>query len=204
MAANDYYDAIGDVLSYALSAGDFVFGQQERDNGIEFRIIGGSYDVDIVAEPNERLFRVEYEYRLSNQLYNAYEDDVDLLRGAIERYDIDENQVGDSDLSYEAAYQRIEDIDQEEKEEIVERVVSYVTSSECRWELLTLNRESDDKDPIWDGIQVVRLLYPYEDGFGPRDYELGIQDAISVGKEIQSNMSRRMEAIQEIGGGAGA
>jgi hypothetical protein len=201
MSANEYYDAIGEVLAYALSAGDFIYGQNEREKGIEFKIFRGSRDVGLVAEPNSRFFRVEYEYRLSNQLYEAYENDMDLLRGAIERYDIDENEIGDTELSYEAAYRRIEDIDQEEAERIVERVVSYVTSTDCRWELLTLNRESTEADPIWDGIQVVRLLYPYEEGFGPRDYERAVQDAISVGKEIQNNMSRRMDAIQEIGGG---
>lgn len=50
-----------------------------------------------------------------------------------------------------------------------------------RVELLTLDRESTDTEPIWDGIQMVRLLYPYEEGFGPRDYERAVQDAISVG-----------------------
>jgi len=201
MSANEYYDAIGEVIAYALSADDFVYTQTERDSGIGFAIYRGNRLVNLVAEPNSRFFRVEYEYRLSKQLYDAYENDVDLLRGAIERYDIDENEIGDTDLSYEAAYRRIEDIDKNEAEQIVERVVSYVTSTDCRWELLTLNRESTDTDPIWDGIQVVRLLYPYEESFGPRDYERAVQDAISVGKEIQSNMSRRMDAIQEIGGG---
>jgi hypothetical protein len=200
MSANEYYDAIGEVLAYALSADDFIYGQNENKKGIEFRIIRGSRGVDLVAEPNSRFFRVEYEYRLSNQLYKAYENDMDLLSGAIERYEIDENEIGDDDLSYEAAYQRVEDIDDEEAERIVERVVSYVTSTDCRWELLTLDRESTDTEPIWDGIQVVRLLYPYEEGFGPRDYERAVQDAISVGKEIQGNMSRRIDAIQEIGG----
>jgi hypothetical protein len=201
MAAKEYFDAIGEVLAYALSAGDFIYGQEAIEVGTKFRIIRGNRGVDLVAEPNSRFFRIEYEYRLSNQLYNAYENDVDLLRGAIERYDINENEIGDTDLSWEAAYRRIEDIDENEAEKIVERVIGYVTSTDCRWELLTLNRESTDTDPIWDGIQVVRLLYPYEKRFGPRDYERTIQDAISVGKEIQNNMSRRIDAIQEIGGG---
>lgn len=200
MRPNNYYDAIGEVLAYALSAGDFIYGQQETDSGIKIRILRGNRFVDLVANPNERFFRFEYEYRLSRQLYEAYEEDLDLLSGAMERYDIDEGEVRDTELSYEAAYRRIEDIDQEEAESIVDRVISYVTSTDCRWELLSLNRESTDADPIWDGIQVVRFLYPYEEGFGPREYERAVQDAISVGKEIQSNMSRRMEAIQEIGG----
>lgn len=201
MTAPEYYDAIGEVLAYALSAGDFIYGQVKSEDGVEFKIFRGNWDVTLEAVPNNRFFRVEYEYRLSNQLYQAYENDVDLLRGAIERYNIDENEIGDTDLSYEAAFRRVEDIDEDEAERIVERVVSYVTSTDCRWELLTLNRTSTDADPIWDGIQVIRLLYPYEDNFGPRDYERAVQDAISVGKEIQSNMSRRMDAIQEIGGG---
>ena len=99
------------------------------------------------------------------------------------------------------AYRRIDDIDIEEAKDSVEEAYSYVTHTDCRIEYLTIEDMYSDAEPVWDGVQVVRLLYPYEEDFGPRRYERAAQDTISVGEDIREKMSRALDAIQEVGRG---
>jgi len=201
MAADEYYDAIGKVLSYVLSAGDRVYAQRESDTGYKFTLSRDDVYIDLLAEPYARFFRLQYEYRLSNELIAAYKEENQLLRGHIERYDIDKSTIGDENLHQAVAYRRIDDIDIEEARDSVREAYTYVTHTDCRIQNLTLNDVGSDKDPIWDGIQVVRLLYPYESDFGPRRYERAAQDTISVGQDIREKMSRALDAIQEVGRG---
>jgi len=203
MAADEYYDTIGQVLGCVLGAGDRIYAQRDSDTGFKFTLNRDEVYIDLLAEPYRRFFRLQYEYRLSNELIAAYNEENQLLRGHIERYDIEEATIGDENLHKAVAYNRIDDIEFEEAKESVKEAYSYVTHTDCRIQNLTLTAVESDSDPIWDGVQVVRLLYPYEDDFGPRRYERAAQDTISVGKDIREKMSRALDAIQEVGRGAG-
>jgi len=201
MGADEYYDAIGTVLSYVLSAGDRIYAQNESDKGYKFTLNRDDVYIDLLAEPYSRFFRLQYEYRLSNELIAAYKEENQLLRGHIERYDIEETSIRDKNLHKKVAYNRIDDISTEEARDSVKKVYSYITHTDCRVQNLTLSDKKSDNEPLWDGVQVVRLLYPYEDDFGPRRYERAAQDTISVGQDIREKMSRALDAIQEVGRG---
>ncbi|MXR52051.1 hypothetical protein GRX03_10625 [Halovenus sp. WSH3] len=201
MAADEYYDAVGEVLAYALGAGDSIYAQRKSESGLKFTLHRGDEYIDLLAEPYTRHFRIQYEYRLSNELIAAYKRENQLLRGHIERYEIDETTIGDEDLHKKVAYERIDDIGIEEARKSLEEADSYITHTDCRIQNLSLENKNSEDGPIWDGVQIVRLLYPYEADFGPRRYERAAQDTISVGKDVREKMSRALDAIQEVGRG---
>lgn len=193
MAAREYYEAIGRVLGFVLSANDNIESQREREEGIHIKLIREDRYLDLIADPGNRYFNLYYSYRLSRQIAGAYESDTDLLKEALSEYDVNERDFTDRELAYELARERVKDIPERTVSRLVNEINKFVTGTDCKWTAVGLPDEVDH----WDGIEVRRPIYPYETDFGPRDYERAAQDAISVGKDIQNKMSKEIEALQE-------
>ncbi|WP_459806713.1 hypothetical protein [Halopiger thermotolerans] len=202
MAADEYYDAIGEVLSYVLSAEDFIVGQRGHETGKYFVIERDGANLELYAQPNNRYFTLIYQFSLTQAIVKAYENDNQILRGHLEKYDIDDSNLRDENLYESVAYERVKDVEEDEAERLVTDIQSYAIHSDCRIENLTKSdpRKENDEEEIWDGVLIAGLLYPYEDGFGPRDYEMVAQEVISVGNQIYSSMEK-LDVLQEVGFG---
>ena len=199
MAADEYYDAIGEVLSYVLSAGDFIVGQRAHQTGKHFLISRDNNQLEFFAEPNDRYFMIISQFSMSQTIAAAYEEENQLLRGHLERYEIDDSNLRDEHLHEKVAYERISDVEEDEAESVVTDVQSVSIHSDCRIENITrTNPRDEDDEEIWDGVMVAGLLYPYEPDFSPRDYEQVAQEVISVGNQINKAMEK-LDVMQEIG-----
>lgn len=200
MAADEYYDAIGEVLSYVLSAEDFIVRQGRYATGKHFVISRDNTHLDLFAEPNNRYFMLIYQFSLSQVIRNAYEEENQILRGHLEKYELDDSKIGDRNLNEVVAFERLKDVTEEEAERLITDIESLAIHSDCRIESLTKEnpQESENTEEIWDGVMVAGLLYPYEDNFSPRDYEQVAQEVISVGNQIDTTMEK-LDVMQEVG-----
>jgi hypothetical protein len=200
MAADEYYDAIGRVLSYVLSAEDFVYGQNRTSRGIKFTITRDQTNLDFFADPNKRYFSLSNRFSLAIALGRAYENDNQILRGHLERYDIDDSRIGDEDLYEKVALRRVRDVGSDEAQKVQNEISSQIVHSDCRIQNITRESSSaaQDDEELWDGVEIIGLLYPYEDDFTPRDYEQIAQEVISVGNQINEAMGK-LDVMREIG-----
>jgi hypothetical protein len=198
MAADQYFDAVGEVLSYVLSAEDFVVRQNSIDDGIYFVINRDGTNLEFYAESDKRYFTLIHRFSLTDRLIDTYGDDRKLLTDHIAEYEIDQNRIGDDKLHDIVAYERICDVDESRADKIAQNVSDYMIHSDCR---LQNNyafdpRDEDGDERRWNGVQVIGLLYPYEDGFGPKDYEQVAQEVISVGKQVDGEINK-LEIMRE-------
>lgn len=200
MAADEYYDAIGDVLSYVLSAEDYIVRQVQRRGFHGFEILRNNDLLTLRADPNSRYFTLRYESKISRRLIDAYKNDTQLLKAHIEKYDIDQHSTGDDNLNKVVAYHRIDDMEMDSEDRVRIDLSSFSAHSDCRIRTLSIfdpERENDEEHERWDGVQAIGLLYPYEESFSPRDYEQVAQETISVGNQLDESMEK-LDIIQEI------
>lgn len=197
MAADEYYDGIGTVLSYVLSAEDFIFGQTRMESGICFSIIRDNTNLVLFANPNKRYFTLRYEFSLTNVLSQKYKNNNQLLRKHMEEYDIDDSAIRDENLNNKVAYKRIDDVGEEQAQKVVTDIKALMVHSDCRLQRLEESDTDDNDKKVWDGVEVIGLLYPYEDDFKPRDYETVAQEVISVGNQVDETMEK-LDIMEEI------
>jgi hypothetical protein len=200
MAADEYYDAIGKVLSYVLSAEDFIIKQKKHNSGKHFLIDRDGTNLEFYAEADKRYFMLLYQFSLVNQIVRAYQDDSEILSKHVEEYNIDESDRRRENYYSIVAFERIKDLGEDEAESIVTDIRSFAVHSDCRIEASTTQspRKDDTNEEIWDGILIAGLLYPYENDFGPREYEQVAQEVISVGNQIDESM-KKLDVMKEIG-----
>jgi hypothetical protein len=110
MAADEYYDGIGQVLSYVLSAEDFIYSQRQSDSGKHFLIERDGTLLDFYAQPNNRYFILMYQFSLTQKIIEAYNQDNQILQEHMERFEIEDTQVSDKYLDQEVALHRIQDV----------------------------------------------------------------------------------------------
>jgi hypothetical protein len=199
MAADDYYDSVGQVLAYLLSSSDRIKRQGARREGLNFYIQRDGIHLELFCPPNRRYFSLIYDHRISDFLKAKYERENQILRGHIERYDIEENRLRDENLHDIVAYHRIREIERGQKDDVYQNVQSFSIHSDCRIRDLQMRdpRENSDEE-TWDGIQILGLLYPFEDEFSPRKYERTAQEVISVAKQAEDSV-KRLDVLEEIG-----
>lgn len=199
MGADEFYDSVGEVVSYILSAEDFIQRQINSSSGIHFVINRDNVDLDFYASPQTRYFTLIYHYSLSNKLKKAYEKDNDLLREHMDSFGIDDDMLRDENLNGIVAYERIKNGDDEEPERVNQKIRSLYYHSDCRLEdqYISDPQRDAEENEVWDGLAVIGLLYPFEDSFGPRQYELVAQEVISVGEQVHKAMSD-LEMIKEL------
>jgi len=199
MAADEYYDAVGEVLSYVLSAEDFIVGQENTADGKSFIINRDNTNLQFFAGTDTRYFIVIYRFSISQTIASAYEGENQILRGHLEKFDIDESNLRDEDLDNKVALRRVKDIDDEQAERLVTDIRALAMHTGCRIDSMYKTDPWDDEEQeIWDGVTVAGLLYPYESDFGPRDYEQVAQEVISVGYQIDDVM-KKLDVMEEIG-----
>jgi len=199
MAADNYYDSVGQVLAYVLSSSDKIKAQGARSEGLNFYIQRDGISLELFCPPNRRYFSLIYDHRISDFLKFKYEEETQILRGHIERYNIDENRLRDENLNDIVAYHRINDISNEDINDTFQNVQSFAIHSDCRIRDLKIRDPRENKDDeIWDGIQIQGLLYPFEDEFGPRGYERTAQEVISVAKQVEDSI-KRLDILEEVG-----
>lgn len=198
MAADEYFDAIGQVLSYVLSAEDFIHSQRHNDSGTQFWIKRDGTILDFYAQPNNRYFIIVYQFSLSQTISDAYERESNLLNEHMEQFDVDETKISDKNLYRNIALHRLQDVDDEEAQKVVTDIRALATHTNCRIGSLTQQHPEEPETDIWDGVTVSGLLYPYESNFSPRDYEQTAQEVISVGNQIDEAM-KKLDVMKEIG-----
>jgi hypothetical protein len=198
MAADEYFDAIGQVLSYVLSAEDFVHSQRYNDSGTQFWIKRDGTILDFYAQPNNRYFVIVYQFSLSQTISEAYEQDSQLLQEHMEQFEFDDTSISDENLYQNIALHRIRDVEDEEAQKVVTDIRALTTHTDCRIGSLTGQLPEEPETEVWDGVTVSGLLYPYESNFSPRDYEQTAQEVISVGNQIDEAM-KKLNIMNEIG-----
>lgn len=196
MAADEYFDAIGQVLSYVLSAEDFIHSQRHSASGTQFWIKRDGTILDFYAQPNNRYFVIAYQFSLSQTIAEAYEKDSQLFNEHKDEFEIDDIQMSDKNLYQNVALHRIQDVGEEEAQKVVTDIRALATHTDCRIGSLTEEHPQESETEIWDGVTVSGLLYPYESNFSPRDYEQTAQEVISVGNQIDETM-KKLDVMKE-------
>ncbi|MFC7059176.1 hypothetical protein [Halovenus salina] len=199
MGADDYYDSVGQVLAYVLSSSDRIKTQGARKGGLNFYIQRDGILLELYCPTDRRYFSLSYDHRISELLRVKYDDEPQILRGHIERYNIEENRIGDQNLNDIVSYNRISDIEEQDVDDVYQNIQSYAIHSDCRIRDLKMRDPRENKDEeLWDGIQISGLLYPFENGFSPRKYERTAQEVISVAKQVEDAI-KRLDILEEIG-----
>lgn len=209
MAADEYYDAIGEVLSYVLSAENIIRRQRRGTLGKRFVINRDGDLLELDAQPNSRYFTIIYQSSISQKLKRAYENDSSLLGEHMDRYEIEDSVLREAIEKDIAAYERLDDGVAEEAERILSDLRSYYIHSDCRVRRLGFtdprkdsdensDLQEDNVEKLWDGFKTIGLLYPYEENFSPRDYEQVAQEVISLGNQIDDTMKQKLDVFDEI------
>ncbi|MWV65927.1 hypothetical protein GRS48_14020 [Halorubrum sp. JWXQ-INN 858] len=198
MAADEYYDAIGQVLSYVLSAEDFIHSQREIEEGVHFWILRDGTTLNFHVHPNDRYFVLTYQFLLTQAVSQAYEENNKLLTEHMEQYNVDETRISDEDLYRTVALHRIQDVGEEEAQKIETDIRALATHTDCRIGTKAEQHPEESETEIWNGVTVSGLLYPYESNFGPRDYEQTAQEVLSVGNQIDESI-KKLGVMKEIG-----
>lgn len=199
MAADKYYDSVGQVLAYVLSSSDMIRGQGARKEGLNFYIERDGIKLELYCPPNRRYFSLIYSHRISYFLEAKYEEEPQILRGHIKKYDIEENKIGDENLNQIVSFHRIGDVDNSEIKDMNTKIQSYTIHSDCRIRPLQMQdpRQNSDREE-WDGIQIIGLLYPFEDDFSPIKYERTAQEVISVAKQAEDSI-KALDVLDQVG-----
>jgi|GEM_PF-3074372 len=200
MAPDDYFDAIGDVLAYVLSADDKIVGQHEVTYGKYFTIDRQGTELRFRATTQKRYFELGYRISLIDRFTTEYGRNEELYEEHLSEYDI-ENQLSEKESRYLTAFERVSDIDEEHANRAVTDVGAQIFHSDCRIRPLfheDQNEPDNDDADIWDGIRAVGLLYPYESEFGPGDYENVAQQVISVGTQIEESLVKNLGLSEEL------
>lgn len=198
MAANEFYDGVGEVLSYVLSAEDTIYRQVQITDGIYFQLVRDSTTLEFFANPSKRYFTLIYRFSITDTLAKAYGNNNQILRGHLERYDINDSTIRDDNLDDVVAYRRLGDVSEDDAEKVLNDVRSLSIHSGCRISSATTEHPTkEDSEELWDGVEVIGLLYPYEENFGPQQYEQVAQEVISVGNQIDEAMEK-LEVLQEV------
>lgn len=199
MAPDEFYDAIGRVFSYVISAGDTIDSQGKDNRGVYFKVERENTNLIFNASPNDRYFTLSYKFSLTSSLKSAYMNDNKLLSEHKEEYNVD-SDVTDELLDDLVAFRRLEQIDLDNAfDKIEDGLTSTGIHTDCRITSITCRSPFEDEDRrTWDGVKVSGLLYPYENEFGPRDYEQVAQNVLSVGSQVDSQMEK-LELMEEVG-----
>jgi predicted RNA-binding protein len=165
----------------------------------EFYIERDGIKLELYCPPNRRYFSLNYSYRVSYLLEAKYEEEAQILRGRIKKYDIEENKIGDENLNQIVSFHEIKDIDNSEIEDMNTKIQSYIIHSDCRIIPLQMEDPRQDSDgEEWDGIQIKGLLYPFEDDFSPINYERTAQEVISVAKQAEDSI-KALDVLEQAG-----
>lgn len=199
MGADDFYDAVGKVLSYILSAEDSIDGQRKWGNGQIFIVRRNNTDLTLYAKPNNRYFTITYHFSITSLLQSEYSGGTDAFNKHYEEVGIDDSRLGDEALDEVVAFEKLQEVDHQEARKILERLVATDIHTDCRIQDSYKSDPSDENSEkeVWDGVDVSGLLYPYEDTFGPRNYEEVAQEVISVGSQVDSEMSK-LDIMEDI------
>jgi hypothetical protein len=199
MAADEYFDSVGNVLSYILSAEDFIVRQQGSQEGVYFIINRNGTNLELYAPPDKRYFTIFYSFSITDQLKAVYEEDSQQLSRHMDEYGIEDSAVRDENLYDIVAFNRCNDIDIKEAENVISRLSGTYIHTDCRFRTKSVTdpQNREESEEVWDGFEVVGLLYPYEDSFDPRDYEQTAQEIISVGGMVQKEM-KKLDVMNEI------
>jgi len=199
MAADDYYDSVGQVLAYVLSSSDRIQRQGLRKGGLNFYIKRDGITLELYCPPEKRYFSLVFDYRISDLLKRMYESDNQILKGRMERYEIEDEMLRNENLNDIVSYHRLTDISDEIVDDLYNSVQDYAIHSDCR--ILDLKMEDpreNENNEEWDGIQIMGLLYPFEDEFNPRRYERSAQEVISVAKQVERPI-KKLDVLEEVG-----
>ena len=195
MAADEYYDGVGEVLSYVLSAGDIIKGQKQTNKDSDWSeerlvITRDGIDLELRAPTDQRYFKIIHSLRISKFLASAY-GSTNLLQDHMEEYKIDDELIRHESLEEIVAYHRLVDVDTDQAEDLFSGLDAEQIHSECRLrnEWFSAPDEVDKEVQQWDGIRVVGMLYPYENKFGPRSYERVAQNVISMTGFVESKIA---------------
>lgn len=202
MAADEYYDSVGQVLAYVLSSTDRIERQGLRRNGLNFYIKRDGFSLELYCPPDRRYFSLIYDHRISNMLKAMYKNDSQVLNGHMERYDIEDDMLRNENLDDIVSYHRIRDISDDEVNKLYQNIRDYSIHSDCRIRDIKMRdprkEDDDDKNEEWDGLQIIGLLYPYEEEFNPRRYERAAQEVISVAEQVGDQI-KRLDVLEEVG-----
>lgn len=200
MAADEYYDSVGQVLAYVLSSSDRIDQQGLRKDGLNFYIQRDGISLELYCPTDRRYFSLIYDHRISDMLKAEYEKDSQILNGHMERYDIEDDMLRNENLDDIVSYLRIRDISDEEVSKLYQNIRDYSIHSDCRIRDVKMidPRKDEDRNEKWDGLQIMGLLYPYEEEFSPRRYERTAQEVISVAKQVGDQV-KKLDVLEQVG-----
>ena len=198
MASDEYFDAVGKVLSYVLSAEDFITGQENIESAKGFIIQRNNSVLRFIAPKDKRYFTIINKTKLTSNYIQTYKKNNDLFNQHMAEYDAE--TLHDENLEYLVACNRVSDIGNKKIEKALKNVMTFSIHSDCRIREIKSKfpEESDEDVEFWNGIRSIGLLYPYEEDFKPRDYETVAQEVISVGTQIEDSLIKDLDLGTEI------
>lgn len=185
----ELYDTLGEISGYAMELGDSIRNTQLTIGNVEaygLEIERNGNVIFIYGVESERIFSVEYSFRISNHL-PVSDEEVQKHADELGGMNVDRNE-----LRATIRKQKLKKVDEDEREgafESAKREAERI-ETEIQW----LTHDDEEIDP-WDGFVVQTQLYPYTSDFGIRDYNETTKQVVSDGVLIASTIFDSLDAL---------
>jgi hypothetical protein len=185
---------LGEVTGYAIELGDKV--QTICGDGyVALRIDRRGSVARIVGQESIRRLTVSYTFRISNHI-EVTNEEIDNQINNME--EIEPDSATDelrNDVTESLLKNKLQNIPDEEiesaRESLKEQSEEITLESDSTIRLLQFAENSD----LWDGFEIQTFLYPTDERYGLREYDQAVQQVISHGATIGSDIYNTIEAI---------
>lgn len=152
----------------------------DRGRTVGFIAERASYTYQVVGDPDAEFFHITFPYSLVNQLSGLIEEEDarEILAGEEEPEGNDSEappDVSGDELSRLAATAALDRINEENRNAFVYHLVVILSSGSAAYSL-----QSTESGMV-SGFNVSTKTFPYEPGFGLREFDRGIQSVVNTG-----------------------
>lgn len=139
-----------------------------------------SYTYQVIGSPDTAFFNVTFPYSLVNQLSGLIEDEQarEILAAGEEAPEVDAQEFDDAtseELSRRAALAALDRVSQENREAFLYHLVLILSSGQAAYSL-----QNTDSGMV-SGFTVSTKMFPFEDGFGLREFDRNVQAVVNTG-----------------------
>jgi len=185
----EFYDTLGEISGYAMELGDSIRDTQftignALVHGLEIDRNGNV--ILVYGTESDRTFRVDYRFRITNHL-PVSDEEVQEHADGVGGIDVDLNQ-----LRARISKQKLERIDESEKENAFESAKAEAEQIETGIQWLTYDDEGSD---LWDGFVIQTRLYPYSSDFGIKRYDETMKQVVGDGVPIASSIFESLDVL---------
>lgn len=172
MRTEEYIGQMGDSVIEPIA---------ERGRTIGFLAERSSYTYQVVGDPDTEFLQISFPYSLVNQLSGLIdeEDAIEILSGddeSVEEADSDLlSDVSDDELLRLAAKEALDRVSEDVREAFVYHLVVILSAGSAAYSL------QSTEEGMVSGFTVSAKAFPYEPGFGLREFDDRVQAVVNTG-----------------------